>query len=72
MTDVKMKRTTVDLPYSLYKELMAEGINQDIFAWKHIAIAALELWLAVKQGKLQIFNVLDSNAFDNFPEEQEK
>jgi hypothetical protein len=56
MKGVNIKRTTVDLPKSLHREAMVEGAKNEIFSWRQIVIAAVELWLAVKRGDLHVYN----------------
>jgi len=54
MPSKDQRRTTVDIPRRLHQEAVIEGAKHEIFAWRQIVIASLELWLAVKQGKLHI------------------
>lgn len=60
MKGVNIKRTTVDIPKTLHHEAMIEGAKIKIFSWRQIVIASVELWLAVKQGKLLIFKYENS------------
>lgn len=56
MPSKEQRRTTADLPKALYHEVRVEAAKHEMYSWRQILLAALELWLAVKQGKLIVSN----------------